>query len=102
MNHGDVPDHCNHPQYGGHAVEQCAYDHQHDSLWTLHEADLALLDHVFGTCPCVADHQRSAHHQRGQHDIEEAVGSRVVNQQPKIERNVAIAIDDGIEEPAKM
>ena len=84
-----------------HAIEQRADDDQHHALRTLQESDFALGDGVLGARPRVTDHYRSRHHDGGQHDIEEAIDAGVVDQQADVQRQVRVAVEDGIEEAAE-
>src|SRR5579871_5017446 len=51
MDHRQVRENGDHPEHGGHAVEQRADYDQHDSLGTLQEADFALGNRALGTRP---------------------------------------------------
>src|ERR1019366_3739827 len=44
-----------------------------------------------------ADHDASDHHH-----VEKTIGARVIHQQPKEQRHIAIAVNDGIEETAEL
>lgn len=104
MNHGDGGKNSQHPKYRGHdspAVEQRAQNNQHDALGPLHETDFATPDQRFGAGAGVADHDGGDHHEGDQHNVEETVSASVVDQQPKEQGDVGIAVDYGIEKRAE-
>src|ERR1039458_8069869 len=63
--HRDVREDRNHPEHGGHAIEQRADDDQHHSLRSLEEAHLAFRNNVLGARARVTYHHRAGHHDRG-------------------------------------
>ena len=82
-------------------VEQRAKDDENDALGALHKADFALANEGFGAGAGVADHHRRCHAEGGEHDVEEAVAARVIDEQAKEQSDVGVAVEDGIEEGAE-
>lgn len=80
------------------ALEEGAEDDEDDALGALHEAYFAFSDEGFGAGARVADHQRGDHDKGGEEDVEEAIATRVEDQESEEEDDVGVAVDDGIEE----
>ena len=101
MDDGEVAHNGEHPQHGGHAIEQRSDDHQHDPFGPLGKANFALRNAVFSAGPGIADHHRTGHHDGGEDDVEEAVDGGVVIEQAHQQAEIGIAIEDRIEEAAE-
>ena len=102
VNHGDGAQHRNHPEHGAHSIEQRTKNDKHDALRALHESGFAALHKRLGASAGVADHHGTDHDERHHHHVEEAVGTGVVDQQSEEQGDIAVAVDDGIEEAAEL
>jgi len=101
VGYGNVRKHGNHPKNGRHAIRQRTDDNQHHSLRPLEEPYLATRDRILGACSGVARQHRPRHHNSRQHNIEEPINTRVVDEQPHQQDEVGVAVEHGIKEPTE-
>src|SRR4051794_38054396 len=81
VDHRQVTQNSNYPEYGSHSVEQSANNQQHDSFWPLEKTDLASRNDVLRPSTCVADHHGSGHNDCGQDHVGWPVDGAIVDEQ---------------------